>query len=223
MSNKLERRFVTAQLRMDSEDNGVISGYAALHYNGNKQNQSLDLGGFRERLSRGCFERAIAKVAAGDGECKCLFNHDPNFPLGSTRNGTMHISSDTTGLSFRCELGKQSYAQDIRESIRTGLVHQCSFGFMMDPDDADAETWGWDDDGEGEGRYRVRTINRITDLLDASPVVSPAYPQTYCGARTLWPNGEPASVVRALQHDADAQFAFARSQRRNLVNRLLGL
>jgi uncharacterized protein len=217
MSQKIERRFVSTTLRMDSQgEDGVITGYAALHYNGNKKNQSLDLGGFRERLANGCFKRALAKGT----DVKCLFNHNQNLVLGRTGNGSLQLSCDNTGLSFRCNLGKQSYAQDLRESIRTGLINQCSFGMLTDPDD---DVWGWDEDEDTGERYRVRTITTIAELLDVSPVTSPAYPATSCSARDLWPNGQPAAVVRALQHDAEAQVSFQKSQRRNLLNRLLGM
>ncbi|MFY9803888.1 MAG: HK97 family phage prohead protease [Candidatus Acidiferrales bacterium] len=193
--SKVERRFFTTELRLDGGDgNGVIRGYAALHYNGNKKNQSVTLpGGFRERLAKGCFTRALAKGS----DVKCMFNHDPNCILGRTSNGTMQVGCDDTGLHFNCQLGKQSYAQDLRESIRTGLVNQCSFGFLMD-DDPDSEDWGYDNDEETGERYAVRTIKNIGELLDASPVTAPAYPATSCSARELWPDGEPEVVLRAV-------------------------
>jgi phage head maturation protease len=70
MSNKIERRFITAEVRIanDETDNGTITGYAALYFNGDKKNQSSDLGGFRERLEKGCFTRALAKGGDIKGE-----------------------------------------------------------------------------------------------------------------------------------------------------------
>jgi uncharacterized protein len=214
---KLERRFVSVSLRMEHDDgDGCITGYAANHYNGDKKNQSLDLGGFRERLSKGCFTRALAK----GGDVKCLFNHDSNLILGRIANGSLNLASDDRGLLFRCDLGKQSYAQDLRESIRTGLINQCSFGFIMD-DDPDSQNFEWDDDGEGEGRYLVRNIHNVHELTDVSPVTSPAYPATQCSARQLWPDGEPAAVLRALGHDKEALFAFQRQRRNEVMRRVM--
>jgi uncharacterized protein len=193
---KIERRFVSTELRFDGgAGNGVISGYAALHYNGNKKNQSVMLPpGFRERLQKGCFDRALAK----DSDIKCMFNHSPNFVLGRTSNGSLTVGADDTGLHFNCVLGKQSYAQDLRESIRTGLVNQCSFGFMLDDDDPDSQDWDSDVDDETGERYMVRTIKNVHTLLDASPVTDPAYPATSCDARSLWPDGEPEVVLRSV-------------------------
>ncbi len=220
MSNKMERRFITAEVRIanDETDYGTITGYAAMYYNGNKKNQSADLGGFRERLAKGCFTRALAQGTA----VKCLFNHDSILILARTGNGTLHISSDNKGLLFRCTLGAQSYAQDIRESVRTGLVHECSFGFIMAGDDPDSEAWSLDQDDPETAPYRVRTIQNVAELLDVSVVTSPAYSATSCTARQLFPDGQPEMVLRALQQDADAKLSFARSQRRNLINRIVG-
>lgn len=220
MSNKIERRYVTALLRMaddDPDDDGDISGYGAVFYDGTDETQSQDLGGFRERLTRGCFGKAMAR---SDFDCKCLVNHDASLLLGRTGNGSLHVSSDKKGLLFRCKLGKQSYAKDLRESVRTGLITQCSFGFIAGQEDGD-DVWGYDEDERGN-KYRVRTHNNVHQLLDVSAVTYPAYTATSVAAR-MWPNGQPEAVLRGLQqqeHSREAQDAFARSQRRALMHRL---
>jgi len=221
MSQKIERRYVTALLRMaddDPNDDGEITGYGAVYYDGTAETESEDLGGFKERLRANCFSRAMAR---SDFDCKCLVNHDANLILGRIGNGSLHISSDKKGLLFRCRLGKQTYAQDLRHSIADGLITQCSFGFLPGQQDGDEE-WGFDTDEQGN-RYRTRTHNHVDQLLDISAVTYPAYKKTSVSARELWPNGQPEAVLRALGQPAkEAELAFARAQRRNLINRVIG-
>lgn len=193
---KVERRTLKVSLRVDSQgEDGVLVGYAARYYNGVDANQSEDLGGFRERLQAGCFDKALA----ANTDVKCLFNHDPNLILGRTGNGSLQVSSDSNGLKFRCQLGKQSYAQDLRESIKSGLVQQCSFAFIT-PADGSGETWTKERDSNGD-LYACRTITNVDELLDVSPVTYPAYPATDVVARAIFVQHEARCVGNVRDMD----------------------
>jgi HK97 family phage prohead protease len=232
MSVKIERRFVTTEVRLsDGSDDqallGSVSGYAAMYYNGNDRNLSQPIGRtkagilVRERLASGCFTRVLSK----NPDVQILFNHDPNLILGRTSSGTARVGESPIGLHFSCNLGKQSYAQDLRESIRRGDVNQCSFGFVVDPDDGGEEDWTKETDSNGD-LYACRTIKHVSRLLDCSPVTYPAYKSTMCGTtpRSLFPDGQPEYLKRTLEQYAiaEAQSSFARSQRSKFIDSIIG-
>src|SRR5208282_1875589 len=76
-------------------DEMAIEGYAA-RFN----QQSKDLGGFRETVAPGAFTNALAS----NPDIRCLYNHDANRVLGRTTSGTLTLSQDENGLKFRCQL-----------------------------------------------------------------------------------------------------------------------
>jgi HK97 family phage prohead protease len=159
-----------AELR--STDARQLSGYAAVF------DSVTDIGPFREKLQSGCFTRCLA----GKPDVRALFNHDPSLILGRTTSGTLTLREDTRGLHFDCELPDTQAAQDLRQSIRRGDVDQCSFGFIARQD-------RWQDTADGP----LRTLLDC-DLLDVSVATFPAYSQTSCSVRQLWPSGIPVRV-----------------------------
>jgi hypothetical protein len=58
-----------------------------------------------------------------------LFAHDTNKVLGSTRAGTLELTSSEDGLVCRCSLPNTSYGNDAWEIIKRGDVSTMSFGF----------------------------------------------------------------------------------------------
>lgn len=187
-----------------SNSPGILTGYAVRW-----MRLSSDLGGFRERVARNAFSKSLES----DADVRCLFNHDPNFPLGRTTNKTLEVSQDFTGLSVRCLLPNTSFARDLKESVSRGDINQMSFAFSVDDggeswDDeiCDPDSEDFDPDSEECGDYRkVRTI-RSAKLHDVSFVTSPAYqstsaqvsgidaPVAFNSARQLFPEGLPIEV-----------------------------
>lgn len=164
MSNeRKEYRLAKVEFRANT-DNGQIEGYAAVF------NTITDIGWFREQISPGAFKRAIAEKQ----DVRCLFNHDPNYILGRTTNGTLELSEDTTGLKFRCDMPDTTVGRDVRSSILRGDINQCSFGFVVRDEEVK-----YDADGN-----ELRTI-KDADLFDVSPVTYPAYPTTSVQARAM--------------------------------------
>lgn len=142
------------------------------------------LGEFTEVIKRGCFSRCLAAGA----DVRALFNHDMNCVLGRRQNTTLRLAEDDNGLHFEIYLPDTQTARDVHALVTRGDVSQCSFSF-----EAMGQNWieGKDVDGHD-------TLTReLTDveLYDISPVTFPAYPDTGVDARSLWPNGEPASVL----------------------------
>jgi len=83
------------------------------------------------------------------------------------------------------------------------LRWQMSFGFMV-PEGGD--NWIQDEDG-----HIWRTIERISPLLDVSPVTYPAYPQTTVSVRDRYRSERALQQLKQLlQSDSDPDEARAR-------------
>lgn len=165
---KTERRtFDLDEIRVEPRAAGkppIIRGHAAVF-----NRLSEDLGGFREKIAPGAFDRVL-----GD-DVRALFNHDPNMILGRTASGTLRLSQDRTGLRYEIDPPDTQIGRDLTVSVRRGDISQSSFAFVVDEDSFE----------EDERGRVVRTIKRIKRLLDVSPVTYPAYPDAAVGIHSL--------------------------------------
>lgn len=153
---------------LESEGNRLV-GYAAVY----SPAMSEDLGGFKERIHPGAFDASLEKNA----DIRALWDHNTSQPLARTTNNTLRLSSDKRGLRVEIELPEGvSYADDLRQLVRSGVVNQMSFGFMVPPG---GDSWDKDEDGNA-----VRTLHQI-DLHEVSVVSIPAYPDTTVALRGL--------------------------------------
>lgn len=163
----------------DDEDR-IVEGYAAVF------NQPTMIGKVEEVVAPGAFDdRLMDDVVA-------LFNHDMNMPLARSKGGegTLELKVDDNGLFYRFKLGKQSYAQDLGESLQRGDVQGSSFGFVVREDDYEKKE---------DGTYR-RTIKKLSRIADVSPVVMPAYPQTSVKMRDAIAALEETSEVEETEN-----------------------
>jgi hypothetical protein len=140
-------------------------GYAAVH------NQlSLDLGGFREQIADGAFE----EVLSTDPDVHLLWDHDTKYVAARTKNGTLKLWSDNTGLGFEAQVGNYSWARDLRTALERGDIDQASFAFAI----AD----GGDDWEVQDDESVLRTIRKVGALYDVTVTAQGAYPQTSVAA-----------------------------------------
>ena len=142
-----------------------IEGYAAVF-----NSDSEDMG-FVERIKPGAFKDALKR-----SDARALFNHDPNFILGRQSNGTLDLKEDKTGLFMSVQPPDTQLIRDmVLTPIERGDITQQSFGFTIEAD-------SWDGlDTESP----VRTIEKVRELFDVSPVTYPAYPDTQVALRSL--------------------------------------
>lgn len=171
---KAERRIVTGglELRASAEGAPKLVGYAAKF-----GVWSDDLGGFRERLQPGAFD----KVLRESQDVRLLVNHE-GVPLARSTKGTLRLSADSVGLLVEADL--PSHAAALVESMRRGDIDQMSFGFRTEPGGS-----AWDLDAEPV----ERTVSEVAELFDVSVVTFPAYPQTEVALRSL---GEARAAVK---------------------------
>ncbi len=144
-----------------------VSGYAVV-YNALSKN----LGGFKERIAPGAFDKALKN----NPDIVAIFNHDLNQVLARTTSETLNVQSDKRGLSFNFEMPDVSYGNDILESIKRGDISGCSFEFRVAPG---GERW------EKIGNLNIRTITEISDIMDVSLVTRPSYDDTSVSVRSL--------------------------------------
>jgi HK97 family phage prohead protease len=161
-----EIRAIPAEFRIQQTENEPLKiiGYAA-RFN----ELSEEMWGMREKIAPGAFTEAIGK-----SDVRALWNHDPNYVLGRTKNGTLQIREDEQGLFYEVTPPDAQWARDLVESIKRGDVDQSSFAFTVDVEQ-------WDESGNPV----VRTIVKVRELFDVSPVTYPAYPTATSGVRSL--------------------------------------
>lgn len=184
----MDRRvFVVRDLRAGSGGDGstpaVISGYAAVF-----NELSADMWGFREWIRPGAFAKTIREA-----DIRAVWNHNPDYVLGRTTNGTLTLREDERGLFVEIKPPETTWARDFVESIRRGDVDQMSFGFEVIRD-------SWNETVD------VRTLLEVK-LYEVSPVTFPAYDSTTVSVRSMREtvkrlgangNGSDPDEVRAL-------------------------
>ena len=153
-----KRTMGTIEVREADSDDMVLEGYAAVF------NSETDLGHFREVIKPGAFDEVMSN------DVRALINHDPNLILGRTENGTLELSTDDRGLKYRVKLGNQQYAKDFYESVKRGDISQSSFAFTI-------KDQSWNEE------RTVRSVDKVRQLLDVSPVTYPAYAAATVQAR----------------------------------------
>lgn len=164
-NNAKESRCFKSEVRAEKrEDKTIVRGYAAKF-----DSLSENLGGFREIIAPSAFDDVL------NNDVRALINHDSSLILGRTTAGTLRLSVDATGLQYEYDSPDTSYARDLLVSLERGDVDQSSFQFFVEKDD-------WNEDAEGR---LIRTIQKVSRLLDVAPVTFPAYPDTTVAKRNM--------------------------------------
>lgn len=162
---QLERRFYPFEVRVSEGYAPKIEGTGVIY----NQLSNVMYGMFREQIAPGAFSESIAKR-----DIRTLWNHNTDFPLGRTGNGTVRISEDEDGIHFSNDPPSTSWGSDAVQSIRRRDVSQMSFGFVTIED-----SWSY-----GTDNQLIRTVTK-GELWEMSPVTFPAYPQTDVAVRSL--------------------------------------
>ncbi len=168
MKNSEQRAFTgTLEVRQREDGSSVIRGMAAVY-----DKLSANLGGFREIIAPGAFEETDMSDVRG------LFNHDSNFVLGRNRSNTLRLERASDGLGYEIDVPDTQTIRDlVLAPIQRGDVSQSSFGFIVGRGNDE-----WDENDEG---VLIRTIKKVRELFDVSPVTFPAYPDTSVGERSM--------------------------------------
>jgi HK97 family phage prohead protease len=162
------RSFIgSVEVRKKEDGTNVIAGMAAVF---NKRSDNL--GGFREIIEPGAFDDTDMSDVRG------LFNHDSNYVLGRNKSETLRLVRNENGLGYEIDMPDTQTIRDlVLAPIERGDVDQSSFGFIVGQGN---DSWDENDDG-----VLIRTIHKIRQLFDVSPVTFPAYQDTTVGARSM--------------------------------------
>jgi HK97 family phage prohead protease len=169
---EMERRAIAQGLTVEVRESeagkaNVIQGYAALY-----DSRTVIWNLFTESIARNAFLRAVAE---GD-DCRCLFNHDPNYVLGRTKSGTLRLKDDETGLWMENDVPDTQAGRDVLESIRRGDVTGQSFAAIVTK-----ERWTISKNRDEMDHREIQEVQ----LFDTSVVTYPAYEDTSVGLRSL--------------------------------------
>lgn len=156
-SNKIERRTIPVEVRRLANGSQTMRGRAAII-----GSLSEDLGGFREIIHPGAFDRVLA-----NSDVRALLNHDPNKILGRQKAGTLRLSLDPKGLLYELDIPDTTYGRDLKISLDRGDITQSSFAFTIEESD-------WEQTSKGP----IQHIRKVKQLYDVSPVTYPAYQET---------------------------------------------
>lgn len=161
----MERRIMSVELRV-SQENRLV-GYAAVF---DRRSQLL-FNTFYEEIAPSAFTNVLAR----NPDVKALWNHNPDYPLARTLNGTLQLHQDDTGLHVELQPNDTSWGRDAYAAIARGDVDQMSFMFSVAKQ---GDEWKKLPDGK-----MLRRITNFDALGEVSPVTFPAYTQTNIGLR----------------------------------------
>ncbi len=184
-----------------ADGRAAIVGYAAVY-----NRLSLDLGGFREEILPGAFDKILGRQR-GRQDVVALFNHDSNIVLGRTSSGTLELSSDDKGLRY--VVTPPVSRADVLELIQRRDVRGSSFAFTVGKD---GEGFRQGDDGKA-----VRQIREVSGLYDVGPVLVPAYPATSASVAMRSYEAWLASQTPAAAPETAAQAVQSRSALRGVA------
>lgn len=197
----MERRaYEISELRVERAEGKLprIAGYAAVF-----ESESIDLGGFVERVARGAFAGSLA------GDVRALWNHDPMHLLGRTTAGTLRLAEDSRGLAIELDPPDTQTGRDVVTLIERRDVTGMSFAFRTLKDAWAKVAGSW-----------LRTLLEV-ELFDVSPVTFPAYPATEVGLRAACDAKDAQAGLKAAQDAEQRQVdqAAARERRLRLLER----
>jgi HK97 family phage prohead protease len=127
---------------------------------------------FEEQIERGALEGVIAK-----SDVKALLNHNINRGVLARSKGgagSLQLSVDTKGLRYSFEAPQTALGDELLENIRRGEIDESSFAFWVAED-----VWEKTNRKTADGdTLWKRTIKKIEQLFDVSPVYDAAYSET---------------------------------------------
>ena len=134
---------------------------------------SEDLGGFREKIAPGALDGVIER-----SDIFALLDHRRDRGiLGRSKRGdqvSLRLNVTDEGLDYEFEAPDTALGNELLSCLERGEIDGSSFAFTV-----------LEDQWERVGDEYQRTITKIDELYDVSPVYSPAYSQTTCDIRGL--------------------------------------
>lgn len=158
-----EKRYINEirSVEGEGENSRRVVGYALLF-----NVRSRQLGDFVETIDPHALDGVIEK-----SDVVCLYDHNPQrgvLARSKYGQGSLTLTIDEKGLRYEFESPHTALGDELLEGIKRGDISNSSFSFTTAEDH-------WEQ--LQDGTYH-RTILRIEQLFDVSPVVFPAYDET---------------------------------------------
>ena len=168
MDKKIEIRNSKGTVSCAEGDSRRVEGLAVVF-----DSWSEDLGGFREKIDRGALDGVIAR-----SDVFALLDHRRDRGiLGRCKRGdqvSLQLEVRDDGLHYAFEAPETALGNEVLSCLERGEIDGSSFAFTV-----------LEDQWECVGDEYQRTITKIDELYDVSPVYSPSYSQTTCDLRGL--------------------------------------
>ena len=145
----------------------MVEGYAIVF-----NTESRDLGGFTETIEPSALEGVLEM-----SDILCLLNHNEDKGVLARCNkgvGSLELEIDDKGLKYRFEAPHTTLGDELLEGLKRGDISASSFAFVVGED-----KWT----KRGDGTY-LRSIGKIKEMFDVSPVYRAAYDSTSVKADT---------------------------------------
>ena len=167
MEENKELRYMEFRALESPEENMIIEGYAIVF--DIPQTHSFGKYKFTEVIKRNALDFTNMK------DIVLRYNHnDTVCVLARTKNNSLELNIDDTGLKIKATLIDTQSNRDIYKSIKAGLIDSMSFAFSVAPK---GDTWDY---GENE---TYRNVTNIEKIFDVSVVDTPFYEDTSVYAR----------------------------------------
>ena len=165
---KIEIRNAQGVVKRAADDSRRVEGRAVVF-----DSWSEDLGGFREKIAKGALDGVIER-----SDIFALMDHRRERGiLARCKRGdqvSLRLNVTDEGLDYEFEAPETDLGNELLSCLERGEIDGSSFAFTV-----------LEDNWERNGNTYERTITKIDELYDVSPVYSPAYSQTTCDLRGL--------------------------------------
>lgn len=162
------------ELRKKETGETVIRGLA-IPYN---RDSSPIWGMFIERFLPGSVE-----TLKSNDEVFAYVEHNSNMPLARRSNGTLNLIETEDGVIAETLLNNTTYAQDLAENIRSGVIKGMSFGFRCLVEE-------WDD----RPKMPIRSVKKC-EISEVTYTHNPAYPDTTASLRSGFIDKAEAAIL----------------------------
>lgn len=175
------RRAQTPEFRTvnnpDDSESMIVEGHASTFNQPYELTSYRDWEGYDVLINEQVDPNAFAKCDMTDVIMQ--YDHEGRV-LARTRNGTLEISTDTTGLYVKADLSKSELGAGLYKDIKNGIIDRMSFGFTIDGSKTERTV-----DEQNKTITVLRTITKVGKLYDVSAVSIPANDGTDISARSF--------------------------------------
>jgi len=169
VTTKLDRDYRAVnsyELRFSEDDKAMyVEGYAA-KYDNETVLYEIDGIEYKEVIRRGAFDTVDLS------DVIFRYNHEGKV-AARTRNKTLQLFPDDTGLRFVARLDGTEEGRKMYEEIKGEYISEMSFAFRVKDEEYDREK-------------RLRSILSFKKIYDIAPVDIPAYANTSISARSFF-------------------------------------